>query len=143
MVGTLEPLVGKFAVALFMVGLISAGLSSTFPIMMVAALLIADYRRGELDTSSVLFRILAAVACIFGLIIPVLGAQPIIAQILTQVFNVFVLPIVIIGAILLVNKKEIMDTSRAGLLLNFGLAGALVFSIGVSYQAIVSLINSF
>jgi manganese transport protein len=143
MVGTLEPLVGKFAVALFMVGLVSAGLSSTFPIMMVAALLVADYRRGDLDTSSVLFRILAAVACLFGLIIPIMGAQPIIAQILTQVFNVFVLPVVVLGIIILVNRKEIMDNFRAGLLLNLGLAGALVFSIAVSYKGIVSLIIFF
>ena len=143
MVGTLEPLIGKFAVAVFLVGLVSAGLSSTFPIMMVAALLVADYRRGELDTNSTLFRILAAVACLFGLIIPILGAQPIIAQIITQVVNVFVLPIVVLGIIMLINRKDLMNEHKAGFLLNLGLIGALIFSIGVSYKGIVSLIEFF
>ena len=36
MVTTLEPLAGKFAVVLFMTGALSAGLSSIFPILMVA-----------------------------------------------------------------------------------------------------------
>src|SRR5690606_31735060 len=43
MVYTLEPVAGKFAVALFMTGALSAGLSSIFPILMVAPLLVADY----------------------------------------------------------------------------------------------------
>jgi len=143
MVGTLEPLIGKFAVALFLVGLISAGLSSTFPIMMVAALLLADYRKGELDTNSTVFRILAAVACLFGLIIPVLGAQPIIAQILTQVFNVFVLPVVVFAIILLINRKDIMAEHRAGWFLNTGLIGALIFACLVSYKAVIALFDFF
>ena len=58
-VQTLEPIAGKFAVAVFLIGTLSAGLSSIFPILIVAPLLISDYRAGKLDTSSRLFRILA------------------------------------------------------------------------------------
>jgi len=139
MVATLEPLAGKFAVSLFLVGLISAGLSSTFPIMMVGALLIADYRKGELDTRSRLFRLLAAVACLFGLTVPVLGAQPIAAQIITQIANVFVLPLVILGVFFLVNRSDLMGAHRAGLWLNAGLAGAFFFACLVSYRGAVAL----
>ena len=53
---------------------------------------------------------------------PVLGANPIAAQIATQVANVFVLPLVIGGIIYLVNQKQIMGPHRAGVLLNVGLA---------------------
>ena len=56
MVYTLEPVAGRFAVAIFMVGTISAGLSSIFPIMMVAPLLISDYRAGKMETKSKLFK---------------------------------------------------------------------------------------
>lgn len=143
MVETLEPLVGRFAVALFLVGLISAGLSSTFPIMMVAALLIADFRKGELDTSSTLFKVLAAVACCFGLIVPILGAQPIFAQIVTQIAAVFVLPLVILAILLLVNREDLMGLHRAGPLLNVGLAGALLFACLVSYSGAVALSRLF
>ena len=85
MVYTLEPVAGKFAVALFLIGTLSAGLSSTFPIMMVAPLLIGDYRAGELDTKSNLFRILSGVACLIALTVPIIGANPIATQIATQV----------------------------------------------------------
>lgn len=143
MVGTLEPLVGKLSVALFLVGLVSAGLTSTFPIMMVAALLLADYREGKLDTSSVVFKALAGLACVAGLIIPVLGTQPIVAQIITQVVCVPVLPIVVLGITILVNRKNIMGQHKAGLLLNIGLAGAFIFSCIISYIAIDALVKSF
>jgi len=143
MVSTLEPLVGKFAVSLFLLGLISAGLSSTFPIMMVGALLIADYRKGELDTRSRLFRILAAVACCFGLTVPILGAQPIAAQIVTQIANVFVLPLVILGIFFLVNRRDLMGTYRAGPVLNVGLIGSFLFACLVSYSGAIALSRFF
>jgi len=73
MIGTLEPLAGKYAVALFLVGTLSAGLSSIFPICMVAPLLVGDYENGEFDSKSKRFRILCAFACILGLTVPVMG----------------------------------------------------------------------
>ena len=141
MVYTLEPIAGRYAVALFLVGTISAGLSSVFPILMVAPLLIADYRAGELDTQSKLFRILTAIACLVGLIIPILGANPIQAQIVTQVPNVFVLPLVIGGIIYLVNREEYMGEHKAGVLLNIGMYAAFIFSCIISYTGVLALIE--
>jgi len=142
MVTTLEPIAGRYAVAIFMVGALSAGLSSIFPIMMVCPLLIADYRSGKLDTNSKMFRILCGVACLVGLSVPVLGANPIAAQIVTQVANVFVLPLVIGGIIYLVNQKH-MGRHRAGVLLNFGLVAAFVFSCIISYTGVLALKETF
>ena len=143
MVYTLEPVAGKYAVALFLAGTLSAGLSSVFPILMVAPLLISDYRAGELVMRSCLFRVLAGIACIFGLIVPVFGANPIAAQIATQVAGVFVLPFVILGITYLVNKKEYMGEHRAGLLLNIGLVSAFVFSCVISYTGVLALFEFF
>ena len=84
MVYTLEPVAGRFAVVIFLFGAISAGLSSIFPIAMVCPLLVADYRSGELDTNSLQFRVLAAIACLMGLTVSIRGANPIAAQIATQ-----------------------------------------------------------
>jgi manganese transport protein len=139
MVYTLEPVAGKFAVAIFVVGTLSAGLSSIFPILMVAPLLIADYRNGELDTNSKQFRILTAVAALFGLVVPVIGANPIVAQIATQVANVFVLPLVVGAIIYLVNNKKDMGDKKAGILLNTGLVCAFVFSCFIAYNGIIAL----
>ncbi len=141
MVYTLEPVAGKFAVALFMTGALSAGLSSIFPILMVAPLLIADFQAGELDTSSKRFKVLTAVASLIGLTVPILGANPIFAQILTQVAAVFVLPLVIACILYLVNRKELMQDYRAGWKLNLGLTAALVFSLLISYTAVLALLE--
>jgi Mn2+/Fe2+ NRAMP family transporter len=141
MVYTLEPAAGKLAVAIFVLGTLSAGLSSIFPILMVAPLLIADYRNGELDTNSKLFKILTAIAAVFGLTVPILGANPIVAQIATQVANVFVLPFVIGAIIYLVNNKNDMGKNRAGLLMNIGLVSAFIFSCFIAWNGINALID--
>jgi len=141
MVYSLKPVAGKFAIAIFMVGTLSAGLSSVFPILMVAPLLIGDYRNGEMDVRSKLFKVLTAFACLIGLTVPVLGANPIMAQIATQVANVFVLPLVISGIILLINNRNLMGEYKAGAWLNTGLFLALLFSLVISYTGIIGLIE--
>lgn len=143
MVYTLEPVLGKYAVALFLVGVLSAGLSSVFPVLMVAPLLIADYRKGELDVRSKLFRILAAVACLMGLMVPILGANPIVAQIATQVSQVFVLPLVVLNIVYLVNQKQLMGENKAGPLLNIGMVTAFIFTCFISYTAVLAVIELF
>mgnify|MGYP000862299899 CR=1 FL=1 len=142
MVYTLEPLVGKYAVAVFVFGAMSAGLSSVFPILMVAPLLVADYHKGELDTKSAQFRPLTAIAGLIGLTVPVIGANPVIAQVATQVSAVFVLPFVIIAIIVLINKKE-MGIHKANFFLNTGLFAALIFACFITYTGIVALRQFF
>jgi Mn2+/Fe2+ NRAMP family transporter len=139
MVYALEPVAGKFAVVIFMFGAMSAGLSSIFPIMMVLPLLIGDYRQGKMDLKSKSFKVLAAVACLVGLVVPVLGANPIMAQIATQVASVFILPVVIGGVIVLINNKSLMGKYGANTLLNIGLAAAFIFSLFISYTGILGL----
>ncbi|MFC1694243.1 Nramp family divalent metal transporter [Candidatus Latescibacterota bacterium] len=139
MVYTLEPIAGKYAMAIFLIGALSAGLSSLFPIMMLPAMLISDYRTGTLDTNSLLFRIIAGVMCILGLTVPVFGINPITAQIATQVTLVFVLPLVVASIFSLVNNKRDMGEYRAGLLLNLGIITAFIFSCFIAYTAILAI----
>lgn len=139
----LEPFVGRFAIAIFFIGTISAGISSILPIIMISPLMIADYQAGKLDMKSKRFKILTAVACIIGLTVPVFGANPIQAQILTQVFNVFVLPLVILGIIILINKEKLMGKQKAGITLNVGMILAFIFSCIISYNGILAIWEVF
>ena len=143
MANTLEPVAGKWAVTIFFFGALSAGLSSIFPCLLIAPLLIADYQSGELDTNSKQFRIITAVACLVALIGPAFGANPIEIQILSQVFNVFVLPIVILGIILMVNNKKIMKGYKTSLFVNIGLYASLLFACVISYNGIIALTEYF
>jgi manganese transport protein len=104
---------------------------------------LADYQSGELDTNSKQFKIITAVACLFALIVPVFGANPIEMQIVSQVFNVFVLPLVILGIILLINNKKLMTKYKASLWLNIGLMAALFFSCVISYNGLNGLLDYF
>ena len=139
MIYVLEPIAGRFAVALFVTGLLSAGLSSLFPIMMLAPELISDYRAGEMQTGTPLFKILTGVAALVGLTIPILGTNPVITQIASQVTLVFVLPLVIGLMFVLLNKKKVMGASRPGWLMNILIVLAFCFACVVSYTGIIAL----
>ncbi|ARV16324.1 Nramp family divalent metal transporter [Polaribacter sp. SA4-12] len=143
MANTLEPVAGKWAVSIFFFGALSAGLSSIFPCLLIAPLLIADYQSGELDTNSRQFRVITAIACLVALIGPAFGANPIEIQILSQVFNVFVLPIVILGIILMLSSKKVMKDFKTSLGVYIGLYAALFFSLVISYNGIIALLEYF
>ena len=142
MVYTLEPVLGKFAVSIFILGTLGAGLSSVFPILMITPILIADYQSGDLDLRSRQFKIITGAACLVGLTVPIFGANPINAQIVSQVFNVFVLPLVIVGIIYLINQKTLMGSYKASTAMNIGLCLAFIFACLVSYTGAVAIIQS-
>ena len=143
MANTLEPVAGKWAVSIFFFGALSAGLSSIFPCLLIAPLLIADYQSGTLDTNSRQFRIITAIACLIALIGPAFGANPIEIQILSQVFNVFVLPIVVLGIILMLSNKKVMKEYKTSLGVYIGMYAALFFSLVISYNGVLALLEYF
>ena len=143
MANTLKPVAGNLAVSIFFFGTLSAGLSSIFPCLLIAPLLLADYQSGELDTTSRQFKIITFIACLVALIVPVFGANPIEMQILSQVFNVFVLPLVVLGIILIVNNKKVMKGYATSIWVNIGLFAALFFSCVISYNGILALLEFF
>ncbi|MGR3811159.1 Nramp family divalent metal transporter [Jiulongibacter sp. NS-SX5] len=138
----LRPLAGDFAVVIFFAGLLSAGLSSIFPIMLITPIMIEDFQGKKMDTGSIQFRIITAVFAGIALFGVLQGGNPIEVQILSQVFNVFVLPLVILSIILLINKKDLMGEHRAGVWLNVGLVIAFIFSVLISYNGAAAIMNS-
>lgn len=136
MVEPLRPIAGQWATLIFILGFVSAGISSILPIAMIAGFLLGDFRNGQIKINTPIFRLLTGIACLIGLTVPILGAAPVAAQITTQISQVFVLPLVIGGIIILVNRKRLMGQYRAGLLLNFGLIAAFLFSLFVIYGAL-------
>ena len=140
MAATLEPVAGRFAVAFFMVGTLAAGLSSVFPIMMVAPLLIGDWRNGRMETRTPLFRIICLVAALWGLVVPALGSNPVTVTVAAQIANVFVLPLTVGVILWLVNRESVMGAYRARGVMNALLAAALVFSIAVTVAGVKALV---
>ncbi len=124
----LEPSVGKFAVSVFFAGTLSAGLSSIFPCLMIVPLMLGDYNTGKLDVQTNRFKLITGVASVLALSIPVFGFNPIQGQIITQVFNVFALPLVVLSFLLLWNRKITALPSKK-VWTNSIMIGAFIFSI--------------
>ena len=51
MIKTLEPFAGRFAISIFVVGIVCAGLVSLFPHYMLVPLLLSDFLNEKLDMS--------------------------------------------------------------------------------------------
>ena len=139
MAATIEPLAGRFAVAFFMVGTLAAGLSSVFPIMMVAPLLVGDWKNGRMQTRTPLFRVVCLVAAAWGLVVPALGSNPVTVTIAAQISKVFVLPLTVGAIIWLLNMKSVMGGRRAGPVMNALLVAAFAFSVAVAFSGAKAL----
>jgi len=103
--------------------------------------LLADYQSGKLDTNSGQFKAITAFACLFALVGPALGANAIEVQILSQVFNVFVLPLVVAGILYLINNKTIMKGYKPHWMLNTLIVAAFIFACVISYNGVLALIE--
>jgi len=138
MSAALEPSVGKFAVSIFFAGTLSAGLSSIFPILMIVPLMLGDYNSGKLDVKSSRFKIITGIASILALTVPVFGFNPIKGQIITQVFNVFALPLVVLCFLFLWNRKN-ANLPESRWLTNIIMFGAFVFSIIIMVNGLMDI----
>jgi Mn2+/Fe2+ NRAMP family transporter len=142
MVSMLEPFLGHLALSVFIMGIFGAALSSVFPIVMLAPLLISDYENRPVIYKGFRFRLMTGIALLFGLIVPAFGFKSVYAMLISQLFQIFVLPIVVIAIIYLLNRKSIMGKYKAGFWFNLGLLLTLLFSLYISYQSIVGFIES-
>ncbi len=143
MVSTLEPLAGRFAIALFVTGIIAAGLSSIFPNMLLLPWLISDYRGISRDLTSKIFRILVVLVTLTGLIIPIFGGQPIVIMIASQAFSPLMMPLLIIFLLMVLNNKKVMGDQKIGFWLNSGLAITLLFSVFMFFIAFEGYMDFF
>ncbi len=139
MVKTLEPLAGKYAISILVTGIIGAGISSMFPIALIAPWLICDYTGRKRNLASPLFRVLGAVGLLVGFTVPVFKLRPVWVMLASQVFLATILPYITVAAILLLNDRRLMGKHKAGLLLNLGLWATFVFSIFTSLPGILDL----
>lgn len=141
MVKTLEPIAGKFAITLFVIGIVSAGLSTVFPIILIAPWLISDYTNKPRNMQSSLYRILGAIGILLGLTIPVFGGRPVFIMIASQAFQALLMPLVTITIIIFLNRSNVMREHKAGWWLNIGCGATFIFSLVMTYSGIVGLID--
>lgn len=141
MMNALGPWAGDFALTLFTLGIIGAGLSSIFPNLLLFPWLIADYSGTTRDMKRPLFKAIVIAVALSGLIIPVLGGKPVWILIASQAFSPFVMPLITLFLIILMNKSDMMKDHKASLGLNIALGATLIFNLFMLYIAITGFIN--
>jgi len=94
MVNLLEPIAGRFAVSVFVAGIVAAGLSSLFPHYMLVPLLLADYHNKPLNLSTTQNRLIVIFYASLGLFVPVFGGRPVIVMIASQALAIIGTPLV-------------------------------------------------
>lgn len=135
-----EPIGGKVAAYVLIIGIAGAGLSSVFPILLIAPWLVSDYRGTPRDIRSKESRILIIVALLFAFGSVFLEERPPALMIFSQAFQACILPAVVIPIFVLINKKHLMEDYRAKNKLNMGLIAIILFSLITSYFAISEFI---
>jgi len=136
MIELLEPLAGKMAVSIFAFGIISAGVSSQFPNVLMLPWLLCDYNQSPRKMKLPKYRIIVLVISLLGLVVPLFNAPPVFVMIVSQAFNSVILPVTVGSIIYLGNRKDLMEKYRFNLFTNIILALILAFSVFTSYIGI-------
>ncbi len=140
MVKTLEPLAGRFATSIFVMGIIAAALSSLFPNYILAPWLICDYLNipRKMDRASI--RIAVIFIASTGFVVPIFGGKPVIIMIASQAVSPVVMPLLIVLLFILLNSKKNIGNNKNPIMLNIGLVITFIFSLFMSYSAVVGLL---
>jgi Mn2+/Fe2+ NRAMP family transporter len=141
MISLFEPLGGKAAAFILILGIVGAGISSIFPIVLIAPWLISDYTGKERDIRSPMYRILGLIGVLFGFGMQFMDTTPPLLMVGSQAFQAIILPAVAIPVFILINRKVIMHEHRAGPIMNLGIAGVVLFSLLTSYFAIIDFLR--
>lgn len=134
-----EPLGGRTAAFILIVGISAAGLSTVFPIVLIAPWLIADFTGRPRDLRSPLFRWLGLAGILFSFAMQFMERRPPAMMIFSQAFQALILPLVVVPILVLINRREVMKGHTAGVLMNVGLWASLIFGLVTAYFALVDL----
>ena len=112
MIPLLEPIAGKSALTVFVIGIVAAGLSSHLPNLLVIPWLIIDYRGEERRTNIKKYRIILGVLTALSIIGVTLGLRPVFILLLSQACIAIVLPLVIASVFYLTSSQKLMGKYR-------------------------------
>ncbi len=143
MVELLEPLAGRFAVAIFVTGIVAAGVSSQFPNVLLLPWLLCDYLQTDRDMTKIYYRGIVAILSLLGLIVPIFNAPPVIIMIISQAFGILILPLTVLAILYLTSKRGIMGEYTIGWSKRIVLSAIFIFSIVMSISSVKGLLGVF
>lgn len=136
MISLFEPLGGKVAAFILILGIVGAGISSIFPIILIAPWLISDYTGRNRNIRSPMYRVLGLAGVLFGFGMQFIATTPPLLMVFSQAFQALILPAVAIPIFILINSKKLMKEHVAGTPMNISLVVIILYSLLTSYFAI-------
>ena len=140
MIQLFEPIGGKVAAFILILGIVGAGLSTIFPIILIAPWLISDLTGRSRNIRSPLFRVLGLIGLIFSFGMLLIEKRPPAMMIFSQAFQAMILPAVAIPITLLLLNKKLMGVHKVGIWRISMLIGVIIFSLITAYFAIIDII---
>jgi Mn2+/Fe2+ NRAMP family transporter len=141
MVKLLEPLAGRFAISIFVAGLVCAGISSLFPIVLLAPWLIADFRSRPRNLKSLESKMLVLFGVLLGFVVPVFGGRPVAVLIFSQAGTLLATPLVLILMWILCNRVSVMATYRFTWTQNLWMAIIFTFVLMITVIGTIELLT--
>lgn len=141
MVQLIEPLAGRFAVSFLVGGIVCAGISSLFPIVLLAPWLLADYRSKPRDLRSVESRILVLFGVSLGFVVPIFGGRPVSVLIFSQAATLLATPLVLLLMWILCNRQSVMGRYSFSPRQNLFMAIIFIFTFIISAIGVVEMSN--
>lgn len=140
MIPILEPIAGRLAVIVFVVGITAAGISSQFPNVVSPVFFISDLRGQSVRT-----RGSWAIACLFvaasvGLVVPLFKARPVLIMLASQALGAVLLPVTVACILYLLNCPSLIGAYRNMAKDNVVLSLILVFAIAMGLIGVAGLL---
>ncbi|MBN2639744.1 MAG: divalent metal cation transporter, partial [Bacteroidales bacterium] len=140
MVQLFEPIGGNVAAFILILGIVGAGLSSMFPILLITPWLIADYTGKPRNIHSSQSRLLVFIALLFTFGSVFLKQRPPALMVFSMAFQACILPAVAIPIFFLMNRKKLMGNNKAKPMENIGVLAVILFSLLTTWFAVTELI---
>jgi Mn2+/Fe2+ NRAMP family transporter len=141
MIKLLEPLAGRFAISVFVAGIVCAGISSLFPHYMLVPLLLADYNNEKFDLGKWRNRGIVIFYATLGLVVPIFGGRPVLIMIISQALALIVTPLILILMLILQNKEDVLGKYKASLPLNILLVVITLFTIVTAVIGFIGIVD--
>jgi Mn2+/Fe2+ NRAMP family transporter len=139
MVKLLEPLAGRFAVSLFVTGIVSAGLSSLFPHLLLAPWLLADLFNKSRDMKRPFNRGIALFTVSLGLVIPIFGGRPVLTMIISQVLAAIATPVIVLLMLLMQRREDIMSKYKSSKSTTIIISIIFIFTVIMAITGIIGI----
>ena len=115
---SLQPLYGDFSKYIVAIGLISAGLTSSITAPIAAAYVVCGCFGFSINRKSKLFKIIAVIVLLIGVIFSSIGFSPIEIIKFAQVTNGILLPLVVVFLLFLANNSRLLKDNTNNLFQN-------------------------